>query len=1139
MALLLSRMERQILAGFAVSVVVMAVLHEVVEVKEVGMKIQSQLLEDYYSVLGVADTASKQEIMTAYRRATNQFQSKPQHEETRVRRAKIVSAHETLSNPEKRAAYDSRRRVVKLSVQALTAICVGLPLLGVLYGNVKLIKHINRNRGYCVDPKSLEGRICSTFAKMETMVQVALEKAPGERLGMQMSPAEGGTLQVTSLAEGSVTEFHNQLIRDDKLKMGSPGYSAWWRTTEVLVGDIMCRVNGVSTPREMMNELQERTTLDITMQRSMKGLLPCVSEASLIKATPDQRWGCQMGVAKDGSNTLEVLGVEPGGAADNWNEAHPGLRIQVGDRIAAVNRVVGAQQMLTALKDPATTRSNWILVRGVHAGPRLPEVACGPLRKRDGDKLGIRIGAALESPIRNHIVEVGEGGVTVVKEVVPGYLVDQWNQRQGAQQVVQGALVLSVNGRTNPSEFATELSKPTVTIRTRPPRGAIIRAATADGTPAGADGGRRLQPEATPRQLVLDEKPALARRLFGSWAPGFLLPRSFEARLKEHLGALRFEFNVEVDRIAGTDGPKKVGLQLSPGRDNIGGLEVSGVHEDGIIAEYNRSGVAGPDTVRPGDRLIAVNDSVTAPAMMIEVLSNVSVQRLKLRLSRRPTDAAPGVWEAEVERRPGEGWGLVLKESVITGGTKGRGPLFIEGISADLAVGRWNLNIDGQRTWKVEIGDLIVGCGQEVGHNRMLEHLKTADRTRLTLLRWNAGPAPEAIADGQKVLDFEVVLEKSSPDDKLGVRLDPSTRNPTFTAISEVVAGGMVDSYNQRLLAGAPPDAEQRVVRKGDEVDSVNGVRDPSRFGEGCKAQRVVLHLRRWSCAQVPDVLREPQRKLPGIPSTPVATAPPLAQASGAAPPPAPKEAAALAPPPMVAPQATPVPADLLSAQGPRSPAHNAWVAPAPSATTAAPPAASEAPPAHAESGTETPYDGEAGAAMGNNGLRRGSEPFSPTTPSSAQAARETLLLKAELEQMRRRLSSQGHADELGALRAERDALQSERDELKARVSNLDRNSGLLRRSAEQADKLRVELSQLRRQEQRFEDTLRRNAELSKENARLASENERLEARLARADDAEERAVPDGAFQCLDDGLTRLQELSISLEDVLAREAAL
>merc|ERR1719401_2014321 len=95
-----------------------------------------------------------------------------------------------------------------------------------------------------------------------------------------------------------------------------------------------------------------------------------------------------------------------------------------------------------------------------------------------------------------------------------------------------------------------------------------------------------------------------------------------------------------------------------------------------------------PD-VRVGDRLICVNDT-TVPGLMVETLSNPSVQKLTLRFSRQAGESSPGVWEADVERSEGEGWGMELRDQVSAGGPRGAGALRIEALTPGLAIDRWN-----------------------------------------------------------------------------------------------------------------------------------------------------------------------------------------------------------------------------------------------------------------------------------------------------------------------------------------------------------------------------------------------------------------------------------------------------------------
>ncbi|CAE8742047.1 unnamed protein product, partial [Polarella glacialis] len=348
-------------------------------------------------------------------------------------------------------------------------------------------------------------------------------------------------------------------------------------------------------------------------------------------------------------------------------------------------------------------------------------------------------------------------------------------------------------------------------------------------------------------QLEAHRTP-LARRLMGSWAPRFLLPRSFEARLRETLAGLRCEFVVEIDR-SGPSREQPFGLGLKEGTTQPRGLEVTEVATGGLVESYNMNLQllsSRLPRVQPGDRLVAVN-TVTTPSLMVERLKNSTDTRTELRFSRRAADSGPGVWEIDLQRLPDEGWGMELREQETTtpSGPRSAGVLRVHSVAHGMAVDRWNRMQDPGHRWRVQPGDVLVACEPEVSPARVLGRLKTTQHARLTLLRWHQGPAPESpgVTHAGSSTSWEVTLRRSQPDDRLGLRLNPSTRDPTRTAVAEVVAGGLVDRHNQALGGSKNPPA----ICVDDEVDAVNGDGDPSRFAEGCQKPHVVLRLTRRS----------------------------------------------------------------------------------------------------------------------------------------------------------------------------------------------------------------------------------------------------------------------------------------------------
>jgi len=239
-------------------------------------------------------------------------------------------------------------------------------------------------------------------------------------------------------------------------------------------------------------------------------------------------------------------------------------------------------------------------------------------------------------------------------------------------------------------------------------------------------------------------------------APYFGWMRRFEDRFQDKLQDVRCSYPLTVIR----NGDKKVGMQLSRLEDLSLGLEVVGIHSDGLVGEY----IASPPTDKPlalprvGDRLVRVNQQTIAPEMMSE-LANTDVQLLELEFSRIAEEGRHyQLWEVELEKAKADDiWGMHLVKLEELDGVA------VKRVLAGSVVSRWNRKVAsrGKKDLAVFPGDWILSCNKQLDASKFMDIMRGEKILRVGLIRWHSDtPLEEPVADEpQDVPEAEPVAE--------------------------------------------------------------------------------------------------------------------------------------------------------------------------------------------------------------------------------------------------------------------------------------------------------------------------------------------------------------------------------------------
>lgn len=172
-------------------------------------------------------------------------------------------------------------------------------------------------------------------------------------------------------------------------------------------------------------------------------------EIVLQKKEPEEMYGIGQRLTRDGSNTLVVVALKPGGLADTWNRTQGGPSgqnlILPNDRVVSVNGASGdVSAMRIALKESRVKLQLW----------RFPEQYELRFERDVSGLYGI-------STVRT--VEEGRM-ILIVERVSDGGVVQRWNQRMQLEKryhllVMEGTQLLRVNGLVGLHEMEAHLQK--------------------------------------------------------------------------------------------------------------------------------------------------------------------------------------------------------------------------------------------------------------------------------------------------------------------------------------------------------------------------------------------------------------------------------------------------------------------------------------------------------------------------------------------------------------------------------------------------------------------------------------------------------------------------------------------------------
>eukprot|EP00929_Paragymnodinium_shiwhaense_P035825 TRINITY_DN19299_c0_g1_i1.p1 TRINITY_DN19299_c0_g1~~TRINITY_DN19299_c0_g1_i1.p1 ORF type:complete len:1009 (-),score=245.19 TRINITY_DN19299_c0_g1_i1:318-3344(-) len=308
------------------------------------------------------------------------------------------------------------------------------------------------------------------------------------------------------------------------------------------------------------------------------------------------------------------------------------------------------------------------------------------------------------------------------------------------------------------------------------------------------------------------------RRILGCLCP--CCCRRSAGKMSEDEVLKRIEMLITVD-LQRASPAEKYGLGIEP--SNMGGMTITAVNPDGLVGKWNAQQTKEAAKIQRGDRVVMVTFESNGQQVQKTKSSDMATA-FTSGLNRLVLTVATTRGEAEVLKLTATVGldGISLSSDLLTSEVdEGKAGLLVSQISPKLQERNSSLRGEGACcTQLIEVGDRLVmsKIAAEPAAHVVIAKLRYTDQVRTDT--------------------FDVSLQRSGPEDRLGMQVRQHPSSPKHMEVLDVLPEGMVARH------GAAPGA--RKVLKGDRLIAANGKDGPQAMGAEFKAETLMLRFERW-----------------------------------------------------------------------------------------------------------------------------------------------------------------------------------------------------------------------------------------------------------------------------------------------------